>query len=110
MISKSNPLQNSHVRTDIVRLYYDNMINQELDYCILIMQCQLINIKCSLWLCYRILMILWTLCMNYLERKCNDYITIQEENMELRRRKDHGCEKYAWMDYMTLTFTQNVGS
>ncbi|CAA2982998.1 3-epi-6-deoxocathasterone 23-monooxygenase [Olea europaea subsp. europaea] len=31
-----------------------------------------------------------------------------EENMELRRRKDHGCEKYAWMDYMTLTFTQNV--
>lgn len=31
-----------------------------------------------------------------------------EENMELRRRKDPACEKYAWMDYMSLTFTQNV--
>ncbi|XP_052195029.1 3-epi-6-deoxocathasterone 23-monooxygenase CYP90C1 [Diospyros lotus] len=31
-----------------------------------------------------------------------------EENMELKRQKGACCEDYAWTDYMSLNFTQNV--
>ncbi|KAG8373236.1 hypothetical protein BUALT_Bualt11G0002700 [Buddleja alternifolia] len=31
-----------------------------------------------------------------------------EENMELKKRKDHSNEEYSWTDYMSLPFTQNV--
>ncbi|GMP27303.1 hypothetical protein CsSME_00003351 [Camellia sinensis var. sinensis] len=28
--------------------------------------------------------------------------------MDLKRSKDHSCDDYAWTDYMSLPFTQNV--
>uniref|UniRef100_A0A5B7AIL3 22alpha-hydroxysteroid 23-monooxygenase n=1 Tax=Davidia involucrata TaxID=16924 RepID=A0A5B7AIL3_DAVIN len=31
-----------------------------------------------------------------------------EENMELKRHKAQSCDDYAWADYMSLPFTQNV--
>ncbi|CAL5366319.1 unnamed protein product [Camellia sinensis] len=31
-----------------------------------------------------------------------------EENMDLKRSKAHSCDDYAWTDYMSLPFTQNV--
>ncbi|KAK9265936.1 hypothetical protein L1049_003460 [Liquidambar formosana] len=31
-----------------------------------------------------------------------------EENLELKRTKTHSCDDYAWTDYMSLPFTQNV--
>lgn len=34
--------------------------------------------------------------------ECN----LQEENMELKKRK--AGEEYAWTDYVSLSFTQNV--
>lgn len=33
---------------------------------------------------------------------------LKEENMELKKRKDHSGEEYSWTDYMSLNFTQNV--
>ncbi|KAB1201939.1 3-epi-6-deoxocathasterone 23-monooxygenase [Morella rubra] len=30
------------------------------------------------------------------------------ENMELKKRKTYSCDDYAWTDYMSLQFTQNV--
>lgn len=33
---------------------------------------------------------------------------LMEENMELKRQKTHSCDDYAWNDYMSLPFTQNV--
>ncbi|KAK7406764.1 hypothetical protein VNO78_08395 [Psophocarpus tetragonolobus] len=33
---------------------------------------------------------------------------LQEENMELKRLKTNGSDDYAWTDYMSLPFTQNV--
>lgn len=28
--------------------------------------------------------------------------------MELKKRKTYSCDDYAWTDYMSLQFTQNV--
>ena len=33
---------------------------------------------------------------------------MQEENMELKRRKSGAGETLEWTDYMSLTFTQHV--
>lgn len=33
---------------------------------------------------------------------------LQEENMTLQRKKAESCDGYAWTDYMSLQFTQNV--
>lgn len=35
-------------------------------------------------------------------------VCMQEENMELKKQKIESCGNYSWVDYMSLSFTQNV--
>nr|DAD40816.1 TPA_asm: hypothetical protein HUJ06_015139 [Nelumbo nucifera] len=51
---------------------------------------------------------LMTLAIKYLSDSPLALRQLQEENMELKRRKAHLGEDYAWTDYMSLPFTQNV--
>ncbi|KAK2990444.1 hypothetical protein RJ640_011192 [Escallonia rubra] len=49
-----------------------------------------------------------TLAVKYLSDSPLALARLVDENMELKRNKAGSCEEYAWTDYMSLAFTQNV--
>lgn len=49
-----------------------------------------------------------TLAVKYLSDNPIALARLVDENMELKRQKDLSCEEYAWTDYISLPFTQNV--
>ncbi|XP_047317977.1 3-epi-6-deoxocathasterone 23-monooxygenase CYP90C1 [Impatiens glandulifera] len=49
-----------------------------------------------------------TLAVKFLSDCPNALSRMQEENMNLKRRKCESGEDYLWTDYMSLSFTQNV--
>ncbi|KAK4781105.1 hypothetical protein SAY87_017211 [Trapa incisa] len=49
-----------------------------------------------------------TLAVKFLSDSPEALKQLKEENMELRRQKANSSEEYSWMDYMSLSFTQNV--
>ncbi|KAL8123758.1 hypothetical protein AgCh_011668 [Apium graveolens] len=49
-----------------------------------------------------------TLAVKYLNDNPVALSRVVEENMALKRKKAESCDGYAWTDYMSLQFTQNV--
>ncbi|KAG8373253.1 hypothetical protein BUALT_Bualt11G0004700 [Buddleja alternifolia] len=49
-----------------------------------------------------------TLAVKFLTNNPVALAHLVEENMELKKRKDHSNEEYSWTDYMSLSFTQNT--
>lgn len=49
-----------------------------------------------------------TLAVKFLSDSSLALSRLQEENMDLKRRKRESGEDYLWTDYMSLSFTQNV--